>query len=76
MVGHVKEQDVFLDPGASSLRLEQEVLEAEAPPSGRWGWGRAFTCRSLPRQHLWTVRQSLGWGLFKCGLGKLLPLLW
>lgn len=56
LVGHVKEQDVFLDPEAFSLRQEQELLDAETPPSGRWGWGGAFTSRSLPRQHLWTVR--------------------
>lgn len=75
LVGHAKEQDVFLEPEASSLSLELEALDAEAPPSGRWGWGGAFTERSLPRQHLWTVRPALNWGLFKCGLGELLPLL-
>lgn len=75
MVGHAKEQDVFLEPEASSFRLEQEALDVEAPPSGRWGWGGTFTERSLPRQHLWTVRAALNWGLFKCGLGELLPLL-
>lgn len=63
LVGHVKEQDVFLDPEASSLRQEQELLDAETPPSGRWGWGGAFTSRSLPRQHLWTVRCAPNWGL-------------
>lgn len=73
MMGHVKEQGVFLDPEASSLRQEQEVLNAEAPPSGRWGRGGAFTSRSLPRQHLWTGSLALNWGLEKCGLGKLPP---
>lgn len=58
------------------LRARGFLPQAGAGGLGcRWGWGRTFTERSLPRQHLWTLRPALNWGLFKCGLGELLPLL-